>query len=45
LYREELKKTLAGDKEVTASTKWDEISVKYEDNRAWNELPEIDRVQ
>ena len=44
-YREELKKILSSDHEVTPLTKWDDICEKYKDNVAWIELNENDRLQ
>ncbi len=43
--REELRNQLVKDSRVTSLTKWNEISELYQDNIAWKELPEYDRLQ
>ncbi len=44
-YREELRKILAKDPEITSLSKWHEVSEKYKDNKIWKELPDYDKLQ
>jgi len=44
-YREDLRKILSQDPEITSLSKWHEVSEKYKENKIWAELPDYDKLQ